>query len=295
MNRVGRHAPAPKGKLNVSLHRCHRPGHHVQPLHRLRPHRCHHRHGPARAPPDLPQARLGRAQSYRDSRQHQRRHHRSSPIREPLATRPRSRRHHQPARDHPAVGPRHRHAHPQRDRLAGHPRRPYGRRIRAGWRPGPLSRPDRAAAGQLLLRPKAPLAAGQCTQRPRPRRSRRPRLRHHRHLAAMAPHRPAHHRCNERQPHPTDEPRHPRLGRLPPIRIRHPSLGSSRYRSIFGGLRHRPRPAGGRPRRRHPRRPAGGADGPSLLPPWRGQEHLRHRQLSADAHRHYTDPRRNTA
>ncbi len=50
----------------AALHRRDRPGHHVQPLHRLRPRRTHRLRRPEGARADLPQAGLGRAQRRRD-------------------------------------------------------------------------------------------------------------------------------------------------------------------------------------------------------------------------------------
>ena len=48
------------------VHRRHRPGHHLQPLHRLRQGRPHRRGRPEGARADLPEARLGRARRRRD-------------------------------------------------------------------------------------------------------------------------------------------------------------------------------------------------------------------------------------
>ena len=130
-------------------------------------------------------------------------------------------------------------------------------------------------------------------------------VRHHRHLAAVEPHRRrarrrARHRRHQRQPHHADGPRDPRLGRR----------AARRSSASRGRCCRRSAPPPTRPVRRHPRgrpgrwrgapdrrarRPAG-RDGRAGLPGRRrGQEHLRHRQLPAAEHRRGAGPLRATA
>ena len=151
----------------------------------------------------------------------------------------------------------------------------------------------RPSAGDLLLGPQGPLAPRQRRRRPRQGRGRRPGLRQHGHLADLEPHRrhrrrPAHHRCDERQPHDADGPRDARPGtRTSPgpsaCRCRCSPRSAPRARST---ARSRPAAFTGVRDRRRPRRPAGGHLRPDLLLARRGQEHLRHRQLPAAQHGH---------
>lgn len=152
------------------VRRSDRPGHHLQPLHRLHPRRRHRRGRPARAPPDPPQARLGGARRRRDLGQgagRGRRGHRQG--RSAGRADQRARRH-QPARHDRAVGPGHREARAQRGRPAGHPDRRAVRRTRRSAGAGPLPRADGTAPGELLLRPQGRLAArpgpGACGRAP---------------------------------------------------------------------------------------------------------------------------------
>ena len=57
-------------------------------------------------------------------------------------------------------------------------------------------------------------------------------VRNHRHVPGLAAHRraarrPARHRCDQRQPHPADAPRHARLGRRAARRLRHPACDAA--------------------------------------------------------------------
>ncbi|CAM5746808.1 Glycerol kinase [Streptomyces afghaniensis] len=88
------------------LHRRHRPGHHLFPLHRLRPRRPDRLRRPEGARADLPEAGLGRAQRHRDLDQRpggRRRGHREG---RHHPRRHQGHRHHQPARDAPRRGTR---------------------------------------------------------------------------------------------------------------------------------------------------------------------------------------------
>ena len=111
--------------------------------------------------------------------------------------------------------------------------------------------------------------------RPRGRRAGRRDLRHHRLVAALAPHRRrarrrARHRRHQRQPHHADGPRDPRLGRRAALVLRDPAADAAADPPV---LRLRPvrRHPRGRPRRRRgaadrrARRPAG-RDGRAGVP-----------------------------
>ena len=210
------------------------------------------------------------------------------------APRPRRARHHEPARDHRAVGPGHRRAGAQRAQLAGHADGPSGARARRRRGLGPLPRPLRAAARDLLLRPEDPLAA-----RPR-RRARGARgdgrgaVRDDRLVADLEPHRPPHHRRHERRPHDADEPRDARLGRRPARRDGRAARDAAGDPAVDGGLRRGGRRARRPARRGGARRPARGAVRPDVLRAGRRQVHLRHRQLPADEHRRAAGRRRPT-
>ena len=107
----------------------------------------------------------------------------------------------------------------QRPGLAGHPQRPPRRRVRPRRRWRPLPRSDRPAAGELLLRAEAALAA-------RPRRRREGERAEAGavlfgnidtwlvwNLTGGPDGRPAPHRRHQRQPHAADGAEDPRLGR----------------------------------------------------------------------------------
>ena len=106
------------------------------------------------------------------------------------------------------------------------------------------------------------------------------------HLTGGAARRPARHRRDQRQPHAADEPRHARVGRGSAGRVRHPARDAAgdplEQRALWNGDRRADR---GRADHRHPGRPAGGARRADLLPPRRGEEHVRHRLLPAAEHR----------
>ena len=94
----------------------------------------------------------------------------------------------------------------QRAGLAGHARRCAGRGICARRRAGSVPRADRLPLASYFSATEAALAARQRAGRAPPRRGRRPGVRHHRYLAAVAPDRRAPHRRHQRQPHATDGP-----------------------------------------------------------------------------------------
>ena len=96
-----------------------RPGHLELARDRLRRARPHRRDRAARVPPDLPEARLGRARPARDLGLAAGDRARGARQGRPPASRHRRRRHHQPARDDHRLEPHHRRADPQRHRLAG--------------------------------------------------------------------------------------------------------------------------------------------------------------------------------
>ena len=106
----------------------------------------------------------------------------------------------------------------QRDRLAGHAHRQARRRAVGRRRPGPVPRPGRSAAGDLLLGAEGPLDPRQRRRRAGEGRGRRSGVRQHGHLVHLEPdrrhqRRPAHHRRDERQPHDADGSRDAGLGR----------------------------------------------------------------------------------
>ena len=79
----------------------------------------------------------------------------------------------------------------------------------------------RRAADQLFQRAEAALADGQHPQRAAACGTRRSAVRHDRYLAAVAFHRTARDRRDQRQPHPTDGPAYAGLGRCAARDIRH--------------------------------------------------------------------------
>ena len=141
--------------------------------------------------------------------------------------RPRRHRHHQPARDHRAVE--------SQDRPAPSTTHSSGRICAWAMRVTEMSRdggPDRFRAqtglpistyfSALKIRWILDHVPGVA----RAGRGRRHPLRQHRHLPGVASHRSAHHRLHQRQPHPVDEPRDPRLGSRAACRLRHPTRRS---------------------------------------------------------------------
>ena len=84
---------------------------------------------------------------------------------------------------------------------------------RARWRPGPVPRADRPAAGQLFLRPEAALAAGQ-RARCAPASAKPASCSSARSIAGWSGNfgRAAPHRRHQRQPHAADEPGDAGLG-----------------------------------------------------------------------------------
>ena len=99
--------------------------------------------------------------------------------------------------------------------------------------------------------------------------------------------RPAHHRCDERQPHDADGPQDPLVGRGDRRHHRRADLDAPGDPRLERGLRRgQDRRLHRHPDRRRPRRPAGGHLRPGLPVAGRGEEHLRHRQLPAAQHGH---------
>ena len=207
----------------------------------------------------------------------------------------RRRRHHQPARDGAGVGQDHRRAGVQRDRLAGHPHR---RHLQAARRPGRRRRAvqgqGRAAAGHLLLGPEGAVDPRQRRRRQGEGAGRRPGVRQHGHLGALehdrrCRRRPAHHGTDERLPHHAHGPRLPVAGTRA-SRTRWASRcrccrRSGRRSQVYGEVRERGH-AARRADRRHLGDQQAATFGQACLSVGRGQEHLRHRQLHADQHRH---------
>ncbi len=197
-------------------------------------------------------------------------------------------RHHQPARDLRAVGPPHRQADPPRHRLAGPPHRGRLPQAEGGRQRGRRHGQDRPAARSLFLGDQDRLAARQRGGRAGIGQGRPSRLRHHRHVPAVAP---------DRRP----RARHGRHQRLAHAALRH-RQGRVRRRAA-GALRYSPRdPARGArlqcrvrhhraldPRRRaadpgRGGRPAGGDHRPGLLRAGHGEGDLRHGLLCAAEH-----------
>ena len=172
------------------------------------------------------------------------------------------------------------------DAIAKRARRPRRRR-RAVQGQG------RAAARHLLLRAEGRLDPRERRGRPGEGRGGRPGVRQHGHLADLEHDRwprgrPAHHRPDQRLAHHAHGPRHAVLGRGHRRGDGDPAVDAAGDPVQLGGVRQHPRAR--RARRRaaggHPRRPAGGHVRPGVPRGRRGQEHLRHRQLHADQHRH---------
>ena len=108
----------------------------------------------------------------------------------------------------------------------------------ARWRPGPLPRQDRPAAGHLFQRAQDPLDSGQRRRRARARRSGRPAVRQHRYVPAVESHRrPAPHRLHQRQPHHADEPGDAGLGRRAARSLPHSARHAAAHRVQQRGLR----------------------------------------------------------
>jgi hypothetical protein len=119
-------------------------------------------------------------------------------------------------------------------------------------------RTHRPGARPLLLRHQDRVAAGQRGRRARPGKQGRARLRDHRLVFGVAPHRwrgPRDGRL-EREPHAAPGPAHPALGRGPVRPAARADGGAPRGPQLQRGLRHDPglpRPAGRHPRVRHGR------------------------------------------
>ena len=250
-----------------------------------------------RAHADLSAARLGRARRARDLAQHSGSDRRRARARGPARRRPRRGWDHESTRDDAALGSPHGAAAAQRAGLAGHARRGPRRDLRARRRPRslPRRRPgcrSRRISARLKLRVVARPRPG----RARSRRARRRAVRHDGLLAALEPHRRtrrrlAPHRRHERKPHAADESLNAANGTMRCSRaFEHTARRCCRAYAasseVYGDAPDRG--ARWRAARGHPRRPAGRAGGPDLLRAGRSEEHLRHRLLHADEHRHAT-------
>jgi hypothetical protein len=189
-------------------------------------------------------------------------------------------------------------AHPPRHRLAGPPHRLRLRRASGGGHE-PHFR-DRTG---LVLDPYfsgTKIAWLLDTRARRPRRADRgrARVRHHRHLARLAPHRRrgARHRRHQRLAHPAVE-RHPTGDwddeLLPSSNV--PRAAAPEVRRLQRDLRHHhallPRPARRHPHRRHRRRPAGRPLRPGLLPARRSPSAPTAPALPPDEHRRPAPPK----
>ena len=123
-----------------------------------------------------------------------------------------------------------------------------------------------------------------------------------RHLAAVEPdrrpgRRAARHRRHQRLADAADGPARRSTGTRRSLELMGiPAAMLPEIRSIVRAVRRgRGTALGGRPDRRHPRRPAGGAVRPDLLRAGRGQEHVRHRHVPAGEHRRGDRPDREAA
>ena len=173
----------------------------------------------------------------------------------------------------------------ERDQLERHPHRPPDPRAGLGRGPGPVPRPLRTAARDVLLRPQDPLAARPRAGPARARRGGRGAVRDDGHLADLEPHRPPRHRRHQRGPDDADEPRDARVGRRAARRDGRPARDAARDPLVGGGVRRGDGPARRTADRGRARRPARGAVRPDLLLARRGQVHVRDRQLHAAQHR----------
>ena len=236
------------GRLSTASR--HRPGHDQLACDRVRRRRRDPRHRPARVHAALSGRRVGGARPRGDLVGH--------PGGDARGARSRRRRggrdrHHQPARDHGGMGPRDRRSRPPRHRLAGpsHGRAVPGvarSRTRAG-----REREDRTAARSVLLRHQARMDPRPRRRRSRSRGGRRPRVRHHRHVPHLAPHRRrrTRHRRHQRVAHPALRHPRPAVGRIPAATLRRAARrapGSEGQRCRFRD------DVGGRPGARHPHR-----------------------------------------
>ena len=255
-------------------------------MHGLRRHRHPHLGGATRTPTAFPAARLGRTR--RRGNLGQRRVGDPGGA-DPRLDRPRAAgrdRHHQPARDHAGLGPGHRPTGGQRHRLAGHPNRPAATPARRDVRRGTAPGPYRPAAGHLLRRAEADVAAGRGRRAARAGDARRGALRHHGELADLEADRPARHRRDERQPYVADGPAHAGLGSGDPGPDGDPGGDAAGDPPLRRDLRYGHRRARRGAGRQRAGRPAGRPVRADLFRARRGQVHLRHRQLPAAQHRH---------
>ena len=247
------------------------------------------RRRPARAPADLPPARLGGARRRGDLGQRRTGGPRRAGRRRHRPGRAGRRRHHQPAGDHRGLGPGHRPA-GRTTRSSGRTPAPAPllRELAAAVRRGEASAPAPACrSATYFAGPKLRWLLDNVDGLRGARRARRGALRHHGQLADLEADRPARHRRHQRQPDHADEP----ATTLDwddgaPRRAGHPGRRCCRRSAA--------RPRSTATARRGARRGAGGRAlgdqqaalfGQTCFAARRGQVHLRHRQLPAAQHR----------
>ena len=178
-------------------------------------------------------------------------------------------RHHQSARDHCVMAPRHRASGASRHRLAGsahrQPLRPLQGRGSRAAREGQ----DRTFARSLFFRHQARLAPGSLAGHPQPGGAGRTRVRHGRHVSLVAADRrqSPRHRRDECVAHAAlQHPRRPLGRRAVETLWRTPGCSANGARLVGGVWSDPPRrPGHSDSDLRHRRRPAGGADRPSLF------------------------------
>ena len=235
--------------MTEQVRRRNRPGHHVQPLHRLQPGRRDRRRRPARAPPDLPQAGLGGARRHRDlvegaggGRRARSPRPGCAPTSSARSASPTSARRRSCGTGPPA----------SRCTTPSSGRTPVPPRCATNW----AARTARTASASRTGLPLAsyfsgPKAAWLLDNVPGLRaraETRRDRLRHHRLLADLEPHRRhgrrrARHRRHQRRAHHADEPGDPPVGPVDPGRDERPRGDPAGDQVLGGGVRHRRGPA----------------------------------------------------
>ena len=192
---------------------------------------------PEGAPPHLPAPRLGRARPRGDLAQRRLRRAGGAVEGAVAGGRPDGARHHQPARDDRRVGPGDRPPGAQRHHLAGHAHRQADPRVRRRRGPGSLQAALRPAAGHVLLRPEAGLAARSRGRPARAGRGRRSGVRNDGLVADLEADGRALHRRHEREPHDAHEPGDARLGPGAAGRVRGPARDAARDPLVVGDLR----------------------------------------------------------
>ena len=285
-------APSGTATRDRTRGRGHRPGHHLHPLPAVQPLRPDARRSPARAPPVLPAAGLGRARRRGDLAQR----HADGPG-GAAQRRPGARGHRRLGianqRETTVIWDRHTGT-PLARAITWQDTRPqgvvagladYGRRT--------SDRAVRAPAGHLLRRAAAALAA-----RPRPGRAgrrggRRRAVRHDGELAGLVAdrrsgRRTAHHGRHQRQPHDAHGPADARdwaptaARRASTVPRADAARRSASNAEVYGTCTTRPAGCAGR---RGAGRPARRARRSGVLRAGRGEVHVRHRRVPADEHR----------